>query len=166
MNSNEIATKIYNMTEDNIYSIINQFDENQIVDKSLVYCFIKAFYIHTVKIYINIRKVSMDFEKLYLEYKESLITYYKTNNPNIENEVLDQILNFFDNSYGLIESIEFKCLDDSYEFRHYTINVFELLRMILEKKSNVLIRENIFDDYIKIMIQETEKILTYIGSIK
>lgn len=160
MNEKNLAKEIYHLTEDKIYQILDKFKENQTVDKSLVYCFLKAFYLHIVKLYST--KFNIDFEKLYLEYKENLKIYYRTNNPNIENELLQQILNFFDNSFGLIESVEFQNIEDSYEFRHYTINVFELLRMILEKKSKATIRENIFDKDIRIIIEESEKVLGYI----
>ena len=76
--------------------------------------------------------------------------------------VLDQVLNFFDNSYGLIGTVEISSIDDSYDFRHYVINVFELLRMILEKKSKANIRADLFDKNIRNIIEETEKIWCYI----
>lgn len=162
-----IAKDIFYLSEDSIYKIIDEFKNNQVVDKSLVYCYIKAFYIHTVKLYLEKNnKFGLSFDNLYLEYKENLKVYYKTNNPAIYDELLDQVLNFFDNSFGLIDSVELQNIEDSYEFRHYTINVFELLRMILEKKSKEIIRENIFDNHIREMIDETEKILNYIDKIE
>ena len=166
MSENEISEKLFYLSEDSVYQILEEFEDNQGIDKSLVYCFIKAFYIHTVKLYLENRKIKFDFEKVYQLYKEHLKSYYKTNNPNIQDELLDQILNFFDNSFGLIDTIEFLKLEDSYEFRHYTINVFELLRMILEKKSKATIREDIFDHYIRTIISQTDQILEYIKKLK
>ena len=162
MFNKEIAKDLFEISEENIYPILEKFQDNQTVDKSLVYCFIKAFYLHTVKQYMINQKLNLDFEKVYLDYRDHLKTYFKTNNPTIEEGLLNQVLNFFNNSFELMETIEFSNIEDSYEFRHYTINVFELLRMILEKKSKVMIRENIFENDIKIIIEETEKILDYI----
>ena len=162
MDNKQIARDLFNLTEDTIYLTLQKFQKNQIVDKSFVYCFTKAFYIHTVKLYNNTK---LDFSKIYFEYKEYLKQYYKTNNPTIENELLDQILNFFDNSFSLIDTVEISNMEDSYEFRHYTINIFELLRIILENKSKATIRENIFDNDIRMIIEETDRILDYIKKI-
>ena len=163
MDNKDMAKELYYLSEETVYKIIENFQDNQIVDKSLVYCFTKAFFIHTAQEYIKNRKInSLNFDEIYLEYKENLKLYYKTNNPDIEDELLDQVLNFFDNSFGLIETVELEDIDDSYEFRHYTINVFELLRMILEKKSNSIIIENIFDNYIRSIIADSEKIIDLI----
>lgn len=166
MSENEISEKIFYLSEDSIYQILEKFEDNQGVDKSLVYCFIKAFYIHIVKMYLENKQANFNFDTIYQFYKEHLKSYYKANNPNIEDELLDQILNFFDNSFGLIDTIEFSNLEDSYEFRHYTINVFELLRMILEKKSKATIREDIFDNYIRTIISQTDEILEFIKKLK
>lgn len=162
MENKELAQNLYDSSEDSIYQMLGKFKNNQQVDKSLVYCFTKAFYIHCIKLYIKKKKFQLDFNMLYLDYKENLKKYYQINNPNIEDELLDQILNFFDNSFGLIATVEIFDIGDSYEFRHYTINVFELLRMILEKKSKATIPENIFDSDIRKIIEESEKILNEI----
>ena len=158
----ESANEIYYLSEDNVYKILENFNSNQVVDRSLVYCFMKAFYLFVVKQCIEIYKMNIDFDLMYNEYKENLKNYYKINNPNIEVELLDQILNFFDNSFSLIGTVELTSIDDSYEFRHYTINVLELLRMILEKKSQANIRANIFDNSIREIIDQKEKIMDYI----
>ena len=47
----EIAKQIYNLSENDIYQIIEKFDENQQIDKSLTYIYIKAFYIHCKNIF-------------------------------------------------------------------------------------------------------------------
>ena len=160
----EISQDIFYLSEDNIYKMMANLENNQATDKSLVYCFIKAFYLHTAKLYFMLKKVKINFDEIYAEYKENLKTYYKTNNPNIEDEILDQVLNFFDNSFALIGTVELADIEDSYEFRHYIINVFELLRMILENKSKSVIRENIFENYTRVIVEESEKILDYINN--
>ncbi len=162
MNYKKIAQDIFNLSENTIYETIDKFKENHGTDKSLVFCFIKAFYLYTVKVYSEKEKVTLDFKELYKDYKENLKAYYKTNNPDIEEKLLDQILNFFDNSFALITTIGFSEIEDSYKFRHDTINIFEVLRMILEKKSKATIPATIFDKDIRIIIQQTETILNYI----
>lgn len=162
----DIAKYVYYLSEDGIYQIIEKFNNDQMVDKSLVYCFIKAFFIYVTKLYINNKKLNLEFDNIYFEYKENLKLYYQTNNPNIEEELLDQVLNFFDNSFSMIASVQVCDIEDSYEFRHYTINLFELLKMILEKKSNSIIRNDIFDSYIKVFLEQTEEIFWYVNRLK
>lgn len=154
----QISNEIFELSEQNIYSMLDILNNNPSIDKTLVYCFIKAFYIHSLKLILQSHNYNLEFDNIYLEYKEKLKSYYKTNNPTISDEMLDDILNFFDNSYGIISSVDIKDIEDSYEYRHYVINVFELLRMILEKKSKSFIRENIFENYTKTIIETTELI--------
>ena len=98
------------------------------------------------------------FEKIYTQYRTNLENYYKINNLQITNELLSQILEVFDNSYKLIESLGFNNIDDSYEFRHHTIQTFELLRKILEKKSKAEIRIDIFENCIQHLVNDADKI--------
>ena len=156
----EISNDIFYLTEENMYKMISNLNET--VDKSLVYCFIKALYIHALKLYLIEYQKNLNFDEIYNEYKELLKKYYTTNNPNIENDLLDQILNFFDNSFALIESVEFTEIQDSYEFRHHVIKVFELLRIILENKSKAQIRENIFENYTRFVVNDCEQICDYV----
>lgn len=159
----QVANDIYNFSEDEMYLLMDKFENTQSVDKTLVYCFIKAFYIYVTKKYIELfNKKNLRYDSLYNEYKECLKKYYITNNPNIENVVLDQVLNFYDNSYFIIETVELIDIDDSYEFRHYVINVFEILKKILEKKSNAYIKDDIFDVHIRHFIDDCEKIYWYL----
>lgn len=160
--SNEIANTIFYMNEEVCYQIIDQFDSNQVVDHSLVYCFVKSYYLYITKLYIEKTNMEIDFDDIYSLYKEELKKYYKENNTNIEDIILDQILNFYDNTFSLMSTVELIDCEDSYEFRHYTINVFDLLRMILEKKSNSIIRENIFDDHIRNIINQADNVYDYI----
>lgn len=158
----EISKYIYELSEGSIYQLIEKLDDTQGIDQSLVYCFIKAFYLHTAKLYSQSIKLNWNFEDLYSEHKQNLKDYYKVNNPNIEDGLMDYILNFFDNSFALIQTIEFREVKDSYEFRHYVIRVFELLRIVLENKSKSVIRENIFEDYTKIVVEQSNKIFDYL----
>ncbi len=160
--SNEIAKNIFYLSEDSIYPMLEIFEDNQTVEKSLVYCFMKAFYIHTVKLYFLHNKYNMNLDELYVAYKEELKNYYQMNNPTIENELLNQILNFFDNSFMLIESIQFNSIEDGYEFRHYTIRVLELLKIILQNKSNHPIQETIFDKQIRLIINQKDEIFHFL----
>lgn len=157
----QISKDIFYFSEESIYQMIETLKNNDCVDQSLVYCFVKAFYLHTTKLYLCSKKVKLDFDEIYGAYKENLKFYYKSNNPDIEDELIDYILNFFDHSFSLIEMIEISELQDSYEFRHYVIKVFELLRMILENKSKSFIPENIFENYTKIIVEQSEKIFDY-----
>lgn len=161
-----MAEDLFYLSEDSIYQMLAHFSENQMVDQSLVYCFAKAFYGYVAKLYIEKRKLKWNFDAIYGAYKENLKQYYLTNNPQMEEVLLDQVLNFFDNSFGLIETVELSDIDDSYEFRHYVINVFELLRMMLEKNSKANIRVDLFDKDIRNIIEETEKIWDYLRSQK
>jgi len=160
--SNEIAKSIFYLTEDSIYPMLEIFQSNQAVEKSFVYCFMKAFYIHTVKLHFLNNKCNANFDEVYLSYKEELKSYYQINNPTIENELLDQILNFFDNSFMLIDSLEFYLIEDNYEFRHYTIRVLELLRIMLENNSKIIIKETIFDKQIRTIINQKDEIFNFL----
>ena len=105
------------------------------------------------------------FEDILDEYRNKISTYYKSNNEQITKELLDDILNAFTASFNIVESINYKNLNDGYELRHHVIDSFELLRIILEKKSKTNIRIDIFENDISEIRNETEKILDYVASI-
>lgn len=158
----EISRNIFDLSEESIYTMLENLKDQTSVDQSLVYCFVKAFYLHTTKLYLESRKAKVNFEEIYAFYKENLKVYYQTNNPTIEAEILGYILNFFEHSFALIETIEFTQIQDSYEFRHYVIKVLELLRIILENKSKSVIRENIFENDTKRIVEQCDKIFDYL----
>ncbi len=160
--ANEMAQSLFYLSEESIYPMLEIFENNQTVEKSFIYCFMKAFYIHTVKLYFFHNKCNANFDEIYLSYKEELKNYYQINNPTIENELLDQILNFFDNSFMLIDSLEFYSIEDNYEFRHYTIRVLELLRIILENNSKTMIKETVFDKQICTIISQKDEIFNFL----
>lgn len=157
----KIAHEIFNLSEDTIYTIINKFNNNQNVDKSLTYVYIKAFYLHNIKRDLENKNKLENFDEIYSEYKSEISKYYKTNNSGISEELINDILEAFDKSFEIIESIGFKDLDESYEFRHYIVIVFELLRKILEKKSKEEIRVDIFENSISSLKDTAEKIIDY-----
>lgn len=153
--------EIYNLSEDTIYTIIDKFNNNQNLDKSLTYVYIKAFYLHNIKRDLENNKKLENFDEIYSEYKSEISKYYKDNNEGIREDLINDILEAFDKSFEIIDSIGFKALDESYEFRHYIVAVFEILRKILEKKSNSVIRVNIFENSISNFKDTAEKIIDY-----
>jgi hypothetical protein len=158
----EISNNIFEMSEETIYNIIEKFNSNQSIDKTLTYVYVKAFYIHVIRIYLTNKNNIEKFEKIFYEYRNKISTYYKSNNSEISEELLKDILNAFDTSFNIIESLDYKNLSDSYELRHHVVSVFDLLRHILEKKSQTNIRTDIFENNITEIRNQAEKILDYV----
>ena len=158
MNNIEEFTKdIFNVTENTVYDVLKKFDDNK-TNQSLTYTFIKAFYLHALKLYMKSKKKEKDFEPIYLQYKEELKNYYKKNNSLISDEFLNDLMESFDKCFEIAESINFDDIESDYEFRHHIINVFELLKMILESKSKTAIRQDVFEDFISKFKRESEMI--------
>lgn len=160
----DFSNNVFEMSEVTIYNVIEKFNKNQSIDKTLTYVYIKAFYIHIVRIYLSNRNNEDKFEAILNEYRNKIETYYKCNNEQISKELLEDILNAFNASFNIIESIDFKNLSDGYELRHHVIDAFELLRIILEKKSKTNIRTDIFENNISEIKKQSEEILDYISS--
>lgn len=158
----EISNNIFEISEETIYNIIEKFNNNQSIDKTLTYVYVKAFYIHVIRIYLTNKNNIEKFEEIFNEYRNKISTYYKSNNSEISEELLNDILNAFDTSFNIIESLNYKNLSDSYELRHHVISAFDLLRHILEKKSQTNIRTDIFENNITEIRDQAEKILEYI----
>lgn len=158
----DFSNEIFNMSEDKIYDVLENFSSTQTMDKSLTYIFIKAFYIHTLKLYFESEKSNINFDIIYEKYKEALSTYYRKNNIRISDEIINNLLDMFDNSFQMLESLNFKDIKSSYEFRHHIIDSFELLRLILEKKSQNHIRQDLFENFISVFKNEAEKIFEYL----
>ncbi len=161
----EIAKKLYNLSEENIYDVIEKLKNNQNIDQTITYVYIKALYMHLVQKYYAIKNNQEDFQKIYDQYKKDLKEYYIENNANISNELLDDIMQIFDNSYQFLETLQFKNINDSYELRHHIIACMELLRKILENKSKSQIRVDIFDNSIGKIKDEADEILDYIRKV-
>ena len=80
MNIKEYSKNIYELSEDLIYEILDRLGSNQNIDKVLTYVFIKAFYMHSVRLYLSSRCRLDLFDEVYFEYKNDLSEYYKVNN--------------------------------------------------------------------------------------
>ena len=157
--SKEIANSAFYKTENIVYEVLENFENNQKIDKSLTYTFFKAFYLHVISSYMKKYNKDFNFADIYVEYKNCLEEYYKKNNSNISEELLKDLLESFDKCFEMIESLNFTDIDDGYEFRHHIISTFELLKMILESKSKIGIRQDIFENYISKIKNEAEDIM-------
>lgn len=164
INISDFANNIFEMSENTVYNVIEKFDKKQSIDKTLTYVYIKAFYIHIVRIYLSNKNNIDVFENILDEYRNKVVEYYKRNNEQISNELLEDILNAFNASFNIAESIDYKNLSDGYELRHHVIDSFELLRIILEKKSKTNIRVDIFENNISEIRNQAEEILDYVSS--
>lgn len=165
MNIKEYSKNIYDLSEDLIYEILDRLGSNQNIDKVLTYVFIKAFYMHSVRLYLSSRCRLDLFDEVYFEYKNDLSEYYKVNNKGISEELLNDILESFDKMVEMMETMNFKEINDSYEYRHYIILCFELLRKILENKSKSPIRLDLFDNHISKLKEKAEEILDFTARI-
>lgn len=163
ININEFANTIFEMSEKTSYRFIEMFEDNKRIDETITYVYIKAFYMHTIKMYLEDNKNLKKFDELYYAYKMSLENYYKTNNKGIANDIIESIKEAFDKSFEIMQSLNFKDIYDGYEFRHHIIDCFELLRNILEKKSQTVVRVDLFENYISVFRRQTEEVIDYVA---
>lgn len=161
MDIKEYSKNIYNLSEDLIYEILEMFERNQNIDRTLTYVFIKIYYIHSIRLYLSSRCKIDIFDDIYMEYRNNILECYKINNAQISEELLNDISKFSDTILEMLESMNFKEINDSYEFRHYTILCFELLRKILENKSKNTIRGDMFDNYISKLKEKADEIIAF-----
>lgn len=161
MNIKEYSKNIFELSEDLIYEILDKFGSNQNIDKSLTYVFTKIFYIHSIRLYLSSRCRIDLFDDIYMEYRKNILDYYKINNSQISEELLNDISKSADTMLEMLESMNFKEINDSYEFRHYTILCFDLLRKILENKSKNSIRVDLFDNQISKIKDKADEIIFY-----
>ena len=143
----KFAHELFDTTEDSIYDVLGRLKELQNIDQSFTYIFIKAYYLYYTKIYLKQQNSDLDFNSIYSNYRNYLSIYYKSNNSLISQELLDDLLGTF----------------DGYEYRHFTIDAFEILRKILEKKSKSDIRTDIFESEITTFVSESEKLKIFIN---
>ncbi len=162
IDEDNFSSEIFDKTEDSIYKVLEKFSKLQNVDQSITYIYIKAYYLYCTKIYLEQKNISIDFNNIYSKYRIYLGIYYKSNNAQITQELLDELLGAFDKSFELIESLGFKDIEDGYEYRHFTVSAFEILRKILERKSKSEIRTDIFDSEITVLVNEFEELKNYI----
>lgn len=165
MNIKEYSQNIYSLTEDLIYEILERFGSNQDVDKTLTYVFSKIFYIHSIRLYLSSRCRMDLFDDIYVEYRNNILEYYKINNQGIDEALLNDILKTADTMLEMLESMDFKEINDSYEYRHYIILCFDLLRKILENKSKHPIRVDLFDNFISKIKEKAEEMIDYTSKI-
>lgn len=165
MNIKEYSQNIYTLTEDLIYEILERFGTNQNIDKTLTYVFSKIFYIHSIRLYLSSRCRMDLFDDIYMEYRNNILEYYKINNQGIEESLLNDILKTADTMLEMLESMDFKEINDSYEFRHYIILCFDLLRKILENKSKHPIRVDLFDNFISKIKEKAEEMIDYTSKV-
>ena len=161
MNQKEYSQNIYALSEDLIYEILDRFESNQNVDKTLTYVFSKIFYIHSIRLYLSSRCRIDLFDDIYMEYRNNILEYYKINNRDIEIGLLNDIIKTADTMLEMLESMDFKEINDSYEYRHYIILCFDLFRKILENKSKHQIRGDLFDNFISKIKEKAEEIIEY-----
>lgn len=162
----QFTKDIFNVTENTVYEILERFEGSRDVDKSLTYTFIKAFYIHSLKLYMENKQKSDSFDSIYSAYKEELKNYYKRNNSLISDELLNDLMESFDKCFEIAESISFTDIESDYDFRHHIIDVFELLKIILENKSKTTIRQDIFENYISKFKRESEMVFEIYDNTK
>lgn len=165
MNIKEYSQNIYTLSEDLIYEILDRFGSDQNIDKTLTYVFNKIFYIHVVRLYLSSRCRIDLFDDIYIEYRNDILEYYKINNKDIDEALLNDIQKTADTMLEMLESMNFKEINDSYEFRHYIILCFDLLRKILENKSKHPIRVDLFDNFISKLKEKAEEMIDFTAKI-
>ena len=165
MDIKEYSKNIYDLSEDLIYEILERFESTQTIDRTLTYVFVKVYYIHVIRLHLSIKNRMDIFDDIYMEYKNNILEYYKINNENISDELLGDISKTSDTMLEMLETMNFKEINDSYEFRHYTILCFDLLRKILENKSKSSIRGDLFDNYISKLKEKADEIGIYTAKI-
>lgn len=165
MDIKEFSKKIYDMSEEVCYEIIDKYNANQDVDKTITYNFIKTYYIHVIRLYLSSRCRIDIFDDIYIEYRNNLLEYYKINNSKISEDLLNDISKSSDTMLEMLETMNFKEINDSYEFRHYTILCFDLLRKILENKSKHGIRQDLFDNSISKLKEKADEIKDFTGKM-
>ena len=165
MNIKDYSQNIYKLSEDLIYEILDRFGSDQNIDKTLTYVFNKIFYIHSIRLYLSSRCRIDLFDDIYIEYRNNLLEYYKINNSKISEDLLNDISKSSDTMLEMLETMNFKEINDSYEFRHYTILCFDLLRKILENKSKHGIRQDLFDNSISKLKEKADEIKDFTGKM-
>lgn len=165
MDIKEFSKHIFDMSEDIAYDILDRFGNSQNIDKTLTYIFIKSYYIHAVRLYLSSRCRIDLFDDIYIEYRNDILEYYKINNKDIDEALLNDIQKTADTMLEMLESMNFKEINDSYEFRHYIILCFDLLRKILENKSKHPIRVDLFDNFISKLKEKAEEMIDFTAKI-
>lgn len=148
----KLAEEIYKMTDDSIYKLLGQYMNFTGLEQTMVYMHMRAYYIILIKLYIKKFNKEIAFEKIFASYKMTLINYYKANNPGIPEVLLNDLIQSFDVSFQLIESIELEDVLNYDLLTKFTKEVLSSLHAILERRSKKIIsttfinNSNIFVD--------------------
>ena len=135
----KLAKEIYEKTEDSIYNLLGQHMEFNGLEQTMVYMHMRAYYIILTKLYMKKFDKEFAFEKIFANYKMTLINYYKENNPGIPEVLLNDLIQSFDVSFQLIESIELQDVLDATLLSKFTKEVLSSLHAILERRSKRVI---------------------------
>ena len=103
-----LSKEIFEKTEDSIYNLLGQHMEFNGLEQTMVYMHMRAYFIVLTKIYMKKFEKNFEFEKIFANYKLTILSYYKQNNPGIPEVLMKDLMNSFDVSFQLIESIELK----------------------------------------------------------
>ena len=68
ISAEDFSNEIFELSEDIIYEVLEKFEEKQNIDKTLTYIFIKAFYIHVVKM-VLVKQNTNKNNRVYREIK-------------------------------------------------------------------------------------------------
>lgn len=159
-----VAKELFKITDEDVDKVFKKFDyKTQYNDLNFTYIFIKAFYTHISKMYLSSKGKMRDFGELYKNTKVCLHDYYVNNTEKLTNEYLSDVLNVFDNDFELMESVPNVSLDDGYELRHHIINCFDLLLQIFENKSEIPVRQDLFEDSISYLRDKTDEVIIFLS---
>lgn len=68
ISAEDFSNEIFELIKDTIYEVLEKFEEKQNIDKTLTYIFIKAFYIHVVKM-VLVKQNTNKNNRVYREIK-------------------------------------------------------------------------------------------------
>ncbi len=139
-----LSKEIFEKTEDSIYNLLGQHMEFNGLEQTMVYMHMRAYFIVLTKLYIKKFEKSIDFEKVFTNYKLYILNYYKQNNPGIPDVLLKDLMNSFDVSFQLIESLELNDVLDNNLLTKFTREVLENLHAIIERRSKRVISTNFY----------------------
>ncbi len=134
-----LAKEIFEKTEDSIYNLLGQHVEFSGLEQTMVYMHMRAYFIVLTKLYVKKFEKSLEFEKIFANYKFNILTYYKQNNPGIPDVLMNDLMNSFDVSFQLIESIQLEDVLDNNLLTKFTREVLESLHAIIERRSKKVV---------------------------
>ena len=86
--TNDFASELFDLSEDSIYNILEEFNENQNIDKTLTYVFIKAFYIHIAKVILDKENISLNFDEVYSLHLLVILFSYSSSSSSSSSDSL------------------------------------------------------------------------------